>query len=138
MSRYFSSAVRTAARIIWTFKGTTKNLEMDVAAVEQAVLATPELAKKVKKGIVNGDPHATKYADGTEDPIHISGILGDGNLKGSRKATSFHYYPETGDVKFSNPKYPPVTGASNVAAKSSSSAQSGAQVPAHQQAPEWV
>ena len=50
MSRYFSSAAKAAARIIWTFNGTTKNLERDVAAVEQAVGANPELAEKVKKG----------------------------------------------------------------------------------------
>ena len=44
--------MRAAARIIWTFNGTTKNLERDVAAIEQAVKANPELAKKVKKGLV--------------------------------------------------------------------------------------
>jgi hypothetical protein len=52
MSRHFSSAVRAAARILWSFNGTTKNLERDVAAVEQAVGANPELAKKVKKGVI--------------------------------------------------------------------------------------
>jgi len=52
MSRHFSSAVRAAARIIWTFNGTTRNLERDLAAVEQAVRANPELAKKVKKGLI--------------------------------------------------------------------------------------
>jgi len=52
MSRFFSSAVRTAARIIWTFNGTTRNLERDVAAVEEAVGANPELANKVKKGLI--------------------------------------------------------------------------------------
>jgi hypothetical protein len=73
----------------------------------------------------SGDPHPTKYADGTEDPIHISGILGEGNLKGSKRATSFHYYPETGDIRFSNSRYPPVRiGVSNAAAESSSSASS--------------
>lgn len=56
----------------------------------------------------SGDPHVTKYADGSEDPIHISGILGEGNLEGSKRATSFHYYPETGDIRFSNSRYPPV------------------------------
>jgi hypothetical protein len=86
----------------------------------------------------SGDPHPTKYADGTEDPIHISGVLGEGNLKGSKRATSFHYYPGTGDIRFSNSRYPPVRiGTSNAAAESSSSAQSGAQIPAHQQASDW-
>ncbi|CZT01999.1 uncharacterized protein RCO7_05482 [Rhynchosporium graminicola] len=139
MSRHFSSAVRAAARIIWTFKGTTKNLDMEVVAVEQAVVANPELSKKVKRvSSSNGDPHPTKYADGTEDPIHISGVLGEGNLKGSKRATSFHYYPETGDIRFSNSKYPPIRiGTSNAAAASSSSAQSETQLPAHQEAPDW-
>jgi len=86
----------------------------------------------------SGDPHATKHADGTEDPIHISGILGHGNLKGSKRATSFHYYPDTGEVRFSNSKYPPVRiGTSNTEAESSSAAHSGAQIPAHQKASEW-
>lgn len=86
----------------------------------------------------SGDPHPTKYADGTEDPIHISGVLGEGNLKGSKRATSFHYYPGTGDIRFSNSKYPPIRiGTSNAAAESSSSAQSGSQIPAHQQASDW-
>jgi hypothetical protein len=75
----------------------------------------------------SGDPHPTKYADGTEDPIHISGILGEGNLKGSKRATSFHYYPATGDIRFSNSRYPPVhIGTSNAAAESSSSASAQA------------
>ncbi|KAH8727588.1 hypothetical protein GQ44DRAFT_824905 [Phaeosphaeriaceae sp. PMI808] len=118
MSRHFSSAVRAAARIIWTFNGTTKNLESDVAVVEQAIGANPELAKK--------------------DPIYISGVLGEGNLKGSKRATSFHYYPETGDIKFSNSRYPPIRiGTSNTTAESSSSAQSGTQIPAHEKALDW-
>jgi len=89
----------------------------------------------------SGDPHATKYADGTEDPVHISGILGQESLKGSKRATSFHYYPETGDVRFSNSKYPSVrisTSNTEVASSSSSTAQSGDQIPAHQQASDWV
>ena len=40
----------------------------------------------------SGDPHVTKAADGTVDPLHISGVLGKGGLKGSKRATSFHYY----------------------------------------------
>jgi hypothetical protein len=50
MSRLFSTA--TAALINWSLKGTTKNLTADLAAVEQAVRANPELAKKVQKGII--------------------------------------------------------------------------------------
>ncbi len=52
MSRNFSSAVRAAVRILWTFNSTAKILERDIAAVEQAVRANPELAKKVKKGLI--------------------------------------------------------------------------------------
>jgi hypothetical protein len=56
----------------------------------------------------SGDPHATTRADGTIDPEHISGVMGTGSLKRSQKATSFHFYPKTGELIFSNPKYPPV------------------------------
>jgi hypothetical protein len=76
----------------------------------------------------SGDPYPTRYADGTKDPIHISGVLGEGNLKGSRRVTSFHYYLETGVIRFSNPIYPPIyTGTSNAAAAESSSSASSAQ-----------
>ena len=87
----------------------------------------------------SGDPHPTQYADGTVDPNHISGVLGEGNLKGSKRATSFHYYPETGEITFSKSRYPPIRiDTSNSVAESSSSAQSGAQMPAHEQASDWV
>jgi len=79
----------------------------------------------------SGDPHPTRYADGTEDPIHISGVLGRGNLKGSKRATSFHFYPGTGEIRFSNSRYPPIR--VGAAAASSSSAA----IPAHQQASGW-
>lgn len=52
MSQYFSSAVMAATRIRWLFHDTTMNLDRDVAVVEQAVRATPELAKNVKKGVI--------------------------------------------------------------------------------------
>ncbi|KAI9747671.1 MAG: hypothetical protein M4579_007418 [Chaenotheca gracillima] len=141
MSRHFSFAARVAAQIAWTLKGTTKEIGVDLVAIEKALDTNPELAKKVKKGVINGDPHATKYADGTEDPIHISGVIGQGNLKGSSRATSFHYYPGTGDLRFSNLRYQPIRiSTSNAAAESSSSSsgQSGAQTAFKEQARDWI
>lgn len=35
------------------------------------------------------------------------------SLKGKNKATAFHFYPESGELKFSNSKYPPVVVGSN-------------------------
>jgi hypothetical protein len=37
--------------------------------------------------------------------LHISGRLGKGNLKQGNRETSFHYYPGTGVLSFSNQKY---------------------------------
>jgi hypothetical protein len=70
------------------------------------------------------------------DPLHISGVLGKGNLKRSKRATSFHWYPETGDLTFSNPKYAPVRLDPSITVAESSS--SAGQIPAHQQASDWV
>ena len=35
----------------------------------------------------------------------MSGKLGSGNLKKSNKVTSFHFYPETGLLQFSNTNF---------------------------------
>lgn len=66
------------------------------------------------------------------DPIHISGVLSKENLKRSKRTTSFHWYPETGDLTFSNPKYTPVR--LGTVAEASPSAQYADQIPADQQA----
>ncbi|KAI9703412.1 MAG: hypothetical protein M1820_005884 [Bogoriella megaspora] len=131
--RSFSTAA--ANFIKWSFNGTTHNVTAALDAVEQGVKSIPGLADKVEKGIINGDPHPTNYPNGTQDPVHLSGVLGNGNLKGSKRATSFHYYPETGDLTFSDTKYQAV----RVPLPSSSSILSQApSIPAHQQASGWV
>jgi len=80
--------------------------------------------------LYSGDPHVTKLKDGSTDPLHVSGLLGKGNLKRSNRATSFHFYIETGDLVFSDKKYPKL----RVAEK-----MDGADaIPAHQKASDWV
>ena len=78
----------------------------------------------------SGDPHITQLQDGSTDPLHVSGLLGKGNLKRSNRATSFHYYIDTGDLVFSDKQYPPLRVAEN--------AGGPAAIPAHQKASDWV
>ncbi|KAI9852456.1 MAG: hypothetical protein M1824_001910 [Vezdaea acicularis] len=138
MSRFFSSTVKAANSLKWELNGTTKDVKSLLEDVEVAINKAPGLAVKVEKGVVNGDPHSTTRADGTVDPIHISGVLGIGNLKRSNRATSFHYYPDTGYTIFSNPKYAPVRLDQTLSVTDSPySTQLQGQIPAHQQAPEW-
>jgi hypothetical protein len=95
-------------------------------------LSQPILLKAQSNNIVlySGDAHVTKRNDGSTDPLHISGLLGKGNLKRSNRATSFHYYIETGDLVFSNKNYPRLRLAGN--------ADGADAIPAHQKASDWV
>jgi hypothetical protein len=52
MSRFFSSAAKAAKDIKWELKGTTKNLEKQLAKIQTAVDGLPELAEVVEKGRV--------------------------------------------------------------------------------------
>ncbi|KAL8861013.1 MAG: hypothetical protein Q9178_002526 [Gyalolechia marmorata] len=129
MYRAFSTAARAAKNITWTLNGTTQDINAALTGLQQALDTVPELAQKVEKG----------RADGTVDPIHISGVLGKGNLKGSKRATSFHLYLECADLVFSNEKYQPIRVLlPGTQAAQSSSTQPAAHIPAHQQASDWV
>ncbi len=87
----------------------------------------------------SGNPHPTEDHEGNViDPHHLSGILGKGNLKQSNRATSFHYYPETGLIKFSNKAYGSYYANQLTNAESSAAAQAAAHIPANQKASDWV
>jgi len=68
----------------------------------------------------------------------MSGILGKGNMKQSNRATSFHYYPETGLIEFSNKAYGSYYVNQLTNAESSAAAQAATQIPAHQKASDLV
>ena len=77
------------------------------------------------------------------DPDHISGAVGKGDMKGSNRVTSFHYYPATSIVRFSRTMFADVEVPESVigAAQSSSAAsgvQSAAQLSAPEQGSGWV
>ncbi len=44
----------------------------------------------------------------TRESIHLSGVLGQGSLKGSKRATSPHFYFESGNLVFSKTKFKPI------------------------------
>lgn len=121
----------TAAKaMVWALRGTKADVGSVLERVQRGINAVPALAKKVEKGAIIGDPHVTKRKDGSTDPLHVSGLLGKGNLKRSNRATSFHYYIETGDLVFSNSDYPTL--------RIAESADGADAIPAHQKASEWV
>lgn len=64
--------------------------------------------------------------------MHVSGLLGSGNLKRSNRATSFHFYIGTGDLVFSDPKYPKLRIAEDA------TSGGGDSIPPHQKASDWV
>jgi len=142
-----SASQRTKA-IAWAVKGTaTEEAGNAMARIARGVGTVSSLVDKVAKGEIryldssiidniwltvafSGNSHVTKYKDGTEDPRHFSGQLGMGNLKRSNRATSFHFYPETGDLVFSNSKYPRL--------RISEEGDNGDAIPAHHKATDWV
>lgn len=49
MSRYFSSAARAAARVIWTFNGTIDNIERDQRRSNEPLKRYPNSPKRCGK-----------------------------------------------------------------------------------------
>ena len=52
MYRAFSTAVRAAKKITWTFNGTAKDINVGLAGFERGLDMIPKLAQKVEKGII--------------------------------------------------------------------------------------
>ena len=80
--------------------------------------------------ILSGNPHSTG-----EDRYHVSGALSKKTPRGQNRLASFLVYPD-GTVTFAKKKFPTVED-SIAEAEASCSTQPGAQMPAHQQAPDW-
>lgn len=52
MYRAFSTAVRAAKNITWTFNGTTQDINAALSGLQQALDAVPGLADKVENGVI--------------------------------------------------------------------------------------
>lgn len=109
--RRFTTTARSAKALHWRDVGTTVPVEFYQRRVEAAIEALPpHLLAKVEVGIIQGNPHPTPA---NNDPEHVSGRIGRGNVSGKRRLSSFHVYPN-GRVVFSDPKLAPFNKAADV------------------------
>ncbi|KAI9721897.1 MAG: hypothetical protein M1828_004992 [Chrysothrix sp. TS-e1954] len=100
MPRFFSSSQQLAKTLKWKLNGTTDNVGWAKPILENAVDVVPRLRARVDSAVINGNPHSTR-----NDPLHATGVLGRGSIKGNNRETSFHVYPD-GRVVFSDKTLP--------------------------------